>query len=167
MTIELHLADPRWADVFDGVSDELATALGHSSSIEHVGSTAVPDLAAKPIIDVLVGLPDHAAMHDAIGMSAKLGFELGEMGSPKSNNAFLYRPAHRGGMPVNLHLTIIGSDQWDNLIQFRTALRDDPTLRSSYEDLKHRLIVAANGDLEAYTMGKTQFISEVLGMSDD
>ena len=167
MRIELHIANSRWPEVFDGVSNELAAALGRSACIEHVGSTAVPGLAAKPIIDVLVGLPTDAGLRDAIRVSASLGFKSEEGGSPKSESAFLHRPAHRGGLPVNLHLTITGNAQWTDLIRFRTALRGDPTLRKSYEALKQRLIVAANGNLDLYTMGKTPFIAGVLGTSHD
>lgn len=167
MRIELYLADQRWPDVFNRVSNELANALGRSACIEHVGSTAVPGLAAKPIIDVLVGLPDNASLQDAIKVLAQLGFKLGDLGSLQLENAFLHRPEHCGGLPVNLHLTTTGSAQWSDLIRFCTALRGDPALRKSYEALKRRLIVAADGNIDLYTMGKTPFVAGVLGSSHD
>lgn len=167
MRIELHLADQRWPDVFDRVSNELATALGRSACIEHVGSTAIPGLAAKPIIDVLVGLPDNVSLQDAVKVLAQLGFKFGDFDSPQSESAFLHRPEHCGGLPVNLHLTTTGSAQGSDLIRFRTALRGNPALRKSYEALKRRLIVAADGNLELYTMGKTPFVAAVLGNSHD
>lgn len=167
MRIELHLADQRWSNVFDRVSNELATALGRSACIEHVGSTAVPGLAAKPIIDILVGLPENASLHDAGKALAQLGFKSEDLGSPQLESIFLHRPEQCGGLPVNLHLTTTGSAQWSDLMRFRTALRSDPALRESYEALKRRLIVAADDDLDLYTKGKTPFIDGVLGKSHD
>jgi len=167
MRVELHLADPRWPDVFDRVANGLAIALGSSACIEHVGSTAVPGLAAKPIIDVLVGLPDDASLRDVVKLLEQLGFKVGELGSPQSQSAFLHRPGHCGELPVNLHLTVTGSAQWNDLIQFRAALRNDPFLRTTYEAIKRRLIFQSNGDLDIYTMGKTPFVVEVLGSLHD
>jgi GrpB-like predicted nucleotidyltransferase (UPF0157 family) len=161
-TIEIRPADPSWRSAFVQAADELANVLGPDIRIEHVGSTAVPGLAAKPIIDILVGVTQAAEVSNAGQSLLRVGFAPGEPLKPGNPSAFLSRLSRGENLPINVHLTVAGSRQWRDLIGFRTELQSDPRLGARYEALKRRLAVTSGGDLNAYTAGKTAFVAEVL-----
>lgn len=160
--IEIRPADPSWRAAFAQVAGELATALGPEARIEHVGSTAVPGLAAKPVIDILVGMAQPADVSRDVPELVRLRFAAGETWKPDHPSAFFSRPAARDMPAINVHLTVVGSRQWRDLIQFRTALQRDARLGGRYEALKRRLAGTSRGDLDAYTAGKAAFVAEVL-----
>lgn len=160
--IELLPADPSWRIAFAQVAGELAAALGPEARVEHVGSTAVPGLAAKPVIDILIGLAEPGDTSCAVPELIRLGFAPGESSKPCHPSAFLSRPSGGGTPPINIHLTVVGSRAWCDLIQFRSALQRDARLGGRYEALKRRLATASGGDLDAYTAGKSAFVAEVL-----
>ncbi|WP_375268368.1 GrpB family protein [Phenylobacterium sp.] len=161
-SIEICPADPSWATAFALIADELAAELRHDVRIEHIGSTAVSGLAAKPVIDVLVGVARADNVVIAAESLLRLGFAPGEASGLSVPSAFFARPSRGVTPPINLHLTLAGSRQWDDLIRFRAALQGDPALAVRYEALKRRLAAASGGDLDAYTAGKTAFVAAVL-----
>jgi GrpB-like predicted nucleotidyltransferase (UPF0157 family) len=136
----------RLAAVFDGLA----------AGIEHIGSTSVPGLCAKPIVDILVGLRELSLSSAEIEAMQRLGYEyLGEFGLPG-------RLYFRKGEPRTHHVHVVtyGGDHWERHIAFRDVLRSNPEERRRYDELKRRL--AAEGHpREAYTEMKTPFIREV------
>jgi GrpB-like predicted nucleotidyltransferase (UPF0157 family) len=138
---------PHLAMVFDG----------RAEGIEHIGSTAVPDLCAKPIVDILVGLRELELSDSEIEAMRTLGYEyLGELGIP---GRLFFR---KGENPRthNVHVVEYGGEHWRRHIAFRDALRSDPEERRRYDELKRRL--ASEGHpREAYTEMKTPFIRAV------
>jgi FAD/FMN-containing dehydrogenase/GrpB-like predicted nucleotidyltransferase (UPF0157 family) len=146
-------SDPRWAAAFAAERDRLAPALG-GAAIEHIGSTAVPDLPAKPIIDIAVALPEDADVDACVAALAELGYERAPEGD-FDGRLFLRRPGH------HLSLTARGSDYWIEHLAFRDALRADDGLRRRYGDLK-RALAAEHDDPEAYTRAKTALVREAL-----
>lgn len=160
--IELRPADPSWQEAFAQAAEELTTVLGASARVEHVGSTAVPGLAAKPVIDVLVGVAQAEEVSDAARSLIELGFAPGEGRDPERPTVFLSRPSRGDEPSINIHLTVIESRQWRDLICFRAALEIDRRLSQRYEALKRRLAATSGGDLDVYTAGKTAFVAEVL-----
>lgn len=129
---------------------------GRAAAIEHVGSTSVPGLCAKPIVDILVGLRELSLSDAEIGGMERLAYEyLGEFGLPG-------RLYFRKGEPRTHHVHVVayGGDHWERHLAFRDALRSNPEERRRYDELKRRL--AAEGHpREAYTELKTPFIREV------
>jgi GrpB-like predicted nucleotidyltransferase (UPF0157 family) len=125
-------------------------------AIEHIGSTSVPDLCAKPIVDILVGLRELELTDEQIAAMTELGYEyLGEYGLPG-------RLFFRKGDPRthNVHVVKHGGEHWERQLVFRDALRSDPEERRRYDAFKRRL--AAEGhSREAYTELKTPFIRAV------
>jgi GrpB-like predicted nucleotidyltransferase (UPF0157 family) len=155
--------DPEWDRKFAEVGASLRGLLGaRVLGVEHIGSTAVPGLAAKPIIDVLVGLASMAEVFAAVPELEAAGWEF-----PDSINKEL--PARRfGKQAVNgvranhVHLVVHDAEEWTNLLVFRDALRADPGLAERYEELKRDLAVRFADEREKYTAAKTEFVRGVL-----
>jgi GrpB-like predicted nucleotidyltransferase (UPF0157 family) len=155
--VELVDHDPSWGELFE---EERARLLGvfddGAVAIEHIGSTSVPGLCAKPIVDIAVGLPKHELTDEQIAAMERLGYEyLGEYGLPG-------RLFFRKGEPRthNVHVVEHGGEHWERQIVFRDALRSDPEERQRYDELKRRL-AAAGHPREDYTELKTPFIRGV------
>lgn len=161
-SIEIRSADPSWPGVFLRVADELATLLGPDAQIEHIGSTAVAGLAAKPIIDVLIGVTQADEVSNTGQSLIRLGFVPGKASKPGASSAFFSRHSGRETPPINVHLTVARSREWHDFIRFRAALQGNLGLIVRYEALKCRLAVASGGDLDVYTAGKAAFVAEVL-----
>jgi GrpB-like predicted nucleotidyltransferase (UPF0157 family) len=125
-------------------------------AIEHIGSTSVPDLCAKPIVDILVGLRELELTDEQFAAMTELGYEyLGEYG-------LTGRLFFRKGDPRthNVHVVKHGGEHWERQLVFRDALRSDPEERLRYDAFKRRL--AAEGhSREVYTELKTPFIRAV------
>ena len=159
--IEVAPYDARWPAAFEQERALLAEALGPwlAGPPEHIGSTAVPGLAAKPVIDIMAPVHTLAASRPAIEAARELGY-VHYPYKPDVMHWFC-KPsaAHR---THHLHLVPLGSPLWRERLAFRDALRADPELRASYQALKldlahrHRLV------REAYTDAKTPFIEQVL-----
>ena len=155
--VELVEYDPRWRTLFEQERGRLASVFdGRVVAIEHIGSTSVPGLSAKPIVDVLVGLEKLELADEHIETMQKLGYEyLGEYGLP-GRLFFRNHDPHTH----NVHVVEHDGDHWNRHLVFRDALRADPEERRRYEELKRRL--AAEGHArDVYTELKTPFIREV------
>jgi GrpB-like predicted nucleotidyltransferase (UPF0157 family) len=150
--------DPCWGHSFAQIHSRIATVLaGVAVRIEHVGSTSVPGLSAKPIIDVdaIVEARDVTA---AIERLASLGYEhQGDLGVPQ-REAFRHghAPAH------NLYVCVAGSLHLRNHLTLRDALRAYPDLVREYGALKRDLALRFPQDIEAYVAGKTAFVTRIL-----
>jgi GrpB-like predicted nucleotidyltransferase (UPF0157 family) len=154
--VELVEYDPSWAQLFEHEREPLSAVFdGRVVAIEHIGSTSVPGLCAKPIIDVLVGLRELELSEEQISAMAALGYEyMGEHGLP---GRLFFRKEPR---THHVHVVEYGGEHWQRQLTFRDALRNDAEERRRYEAFKRRL--AAEGhSREAYTELKTPFIREV------
>lgn len=154
--VELVEHDPTWATLFEQERVRLAAIFdGHAIGIEHIGSTSVPGLCAKPVVDVLVGLRELELSDGEIRAMEGLSYEfLGEHGLP---GRLFFRKHPR---THHVHVVAHGGTHWERQITFRDALRTDADERQRYEEFKRRL--AAEGHpREVYTEMKTPFIREV------
>jgi len=159
-SIQIVDYDPAWAIDFARLRLRLLAAVkDFAVTVEHVGSTAVPGLAAKPILDVDVVVASVSDVPTAITRLAELGYrhqgDLGISGreafaSPSS------APAH------HLYVVVQGSEPWRNHIQFRDYLREHPESAKAYAELKRSLADRCQNDREKYTNAKTAFVEEVL-----
>jgi GrpB-like predicted nucleotidyltransferase (UPF0157 family) len=149
--------NPFWPEAFAEEAAAIKAALGDRAlAIEHYGSTAVPGLRAKPIIDLLIGVEDiDEALRFVEPMSA-LGYDYaGDQGIPE------HHIFGRGIARTHLaHVVVHGSDQWIRYLRFRRRLRNEPAVRAAYEALKVKLAatVATRAD---YTAGKTAFVTRL------
>ena len=152
--------DPRWTKLFCELRDGLPAGLRmRARSIEHIGSTAVPGLAAKPIIDIDVVVADEADVAEAIAMLAAAGYpHKGDAGVP-GREAF-DQPPH---LPEHhLYLCVEGAGPLVAHLRLRDHLRANPGTAREYAALKRELTAAYGDDREGYTEAKTAFIERVL-----
>jgi GrpB-like predicted nucleotidyltransferase (UPF0157 family) len=154
--VEISEYDPTWAELFEHERGRLSVVFNSGAvAIEHIGSTAVPGLCAKPIVDIAVGLEQLELTDEQIAAMERLDYEyLGEFGLP---GRLYFRTSPR---KYNVHVVKHGGEHWERQLVFRDALRSDPEERRRYDELKRRL--AAEGHSRgAYTELKTPLIREV------
>ena len=125
--------------------------------VEHVGSTAVPGLAAKPIIDLMLGIPEMKDSHIFVPHLASIGYE--QLGETVPGTLYNRKAVPRR---FNLHLTQYGGDFWIEHILFRDYLSSNPEVAAEYERLKRALMARLAHDPPAYNEGKADFIRSVL-----
>jgi GrpB-like predicted nucleotidyltransferase (UPF0157 family) len=160
--IEVHDYDPEWPRTYDALRGTLWPLVRDVAlSIEHVGSTAVPGLAAKPIIDVdIVAAPDRIAT--VIARLATVGYvHIGDAGVP-GREAFrnpAATPAH------HLYVCVEGCASLRNHLALRDHLRAHPSAARAYGDLKKQLAATRSDDIDGYVAGKAEMIADVLTAS--
>jgi GrpB-like predicted nucleotidyltransferase (UPF0157 family) len=153
--VEIAEHDPRWKEEFARAREEILGAIGpQAEAVEHVGSTSVPGLAAKPIVDILVGVRRFPLAVEQIDALCALGYSYhGESGIP-GRQYFNY------GWPRTRHLHAFAhrSPEFMRHVVFRDYLRAHPVEAKEYEALKRSLAGRFREDREAYTSGKTEFV---------
>lgn len=152
--------DTLWPLLFAEIRDRLAAALGSlAQQIEHIGSTSVPDLPGKPIIDIYVVVADRPDVRLAIDLLAELGYDHeGQLGVP-GREAFR-TPA--GAPPHHLYVCPADCADLDRVLTFRDQLRADGRLAERYAELKLKLAARHRDDHLAYNAGKTAFVDSVV-----
>jgi GrpB-like predicted nucleotidyltransferase (UPF0157 family) len=163
--LEIVPYDPDWPHVFLAERGRIAAALGALAlRIDHNGSTSVPGLAAKPIIDIQVSVE---RLHPIAAYAPQLA-QLGYVHVPHPDDAFcpfLHRPA---GWPHTHHVHVVEArgDEERRTLAFRDYLRDHNDIARDYADLKHRLAprysAAEFSSRQAYADAKTEFITRVI-----
>lgn len=162
-TIFLTEYDPAWPHLFAREAELLRQTLPATliTRLEHFGSTAVPGLAAKPIIDVLVGVQSLAeARQTAVSLLAALGYSYWH-DNPHPDRMFFVK-----GLPPNgprshhVHMVEPTSALWDRLL-FRDYLRQHPAEAARYAQLKYDLAARYRNDREAYTAAKADYINRI------
>jgi GrpB-like predicted nucleotidyltransferase (UPF0157 family) len=161
--------DTSWPQQFQKIRSVLDDALRNIPiAIEHVGSTSVPGLAAKPVLDIDIVVEDKIQLNKVIPIVVLLGYQFaGDLGI-KDRYAF---KANSNQSPVdgaatvwpkhNLYCCIQGSISLSNHLLFRDALRSSPALAAEYGELKKRLADATD-DIDVYVESKSAFIAGVL-----
>jgi GrpB-like predicted nucleotidyltransferase (UPF0157 family) len=155
--------DPGWAArgrAMAGRLDELL-APWRTTPTEHVGSTAVPGLPAKPVLDLQVAVPGFAVTADVLLALAPDGWHPvpPELDRRPWRRFFVLPDGDR--RVAHLHLLLADGDRWRDQLVFRDALRADPRLAADYATTKCALAAAHPDDREAYTAGKGEFVRRV------
>ena len=155
--------DPAWVAVFAQIRARVDASLGDlADAIEHVGSTAVPGLAAKPIIDIDVRLTAHTNLVDAIERLEDIGYHhRGDLGI-EGREAFdppADLPDH------HLYVCLPTASEFQRHLAFRDFLRANPHIATEYALLKKRLAVEFRQDRDGYTEAKGPFVEGVLRRS--
>jgi GrpB-like predicted nucleotidyltransferase (UPF0157 family) len=152
---------PEWVDIFEEEKRLLINTIGnYIIDIQHIGSTAIPDIIAKPIIDISIAIADFDEGKRCIEPTESLGYIY------KGENGITRRHYFVKGDPTAYHLHIVEhkSEEWRKNIIFRDTLRADKSLADKYAKLKMELAEKFGNNREAYTDGKTQFVKNVLEM---
>jgi GrpB-like predicted nucleotidyltransferase (UPF0157 family) len=155
--------DPRWPALYEEEKSRVLTALGDRiAGIEHIGSTAVPGLCAKPILDILIGL---RRLRDAKGCIPRLvaiGYEyVPEYEAALPERRYL-RKGSRENRTHHIHMVERDSEFYRSHVLFRDHLRTHPEDARRYNALKRELAVRFASDREGYTEAKAPFIREIL-----
>jgi GrpB-like predicted nucleotidyltransferase (UPF0157 family) len=159
--VEIRDYDPRWPAIFAGERDRLLAALAPAvTRIEHVGSTSVPGLAAKPIIDMMAAVPALPPLPEVCRTLRSLGYEdRGEAGVP-GRIVFVLGPY--ACRTHSLHACVADGPFWRDHLVFRDHLRAHAGDAVRYAALKRRLAAAHPTDRGAYTTGKDDFVREIV-----
>jgi GrpB-like predicted nucleotidyltransferase (UPF0157 family) len=159
--LRVAVYDPSWPLKFEAERADLQECIGPwvVGGIHHVGSTSVPGLPAKPVIDILVGVQTLERSRPCIEEVASLGY----LYSPYLGDVmhWLCKP-DQTRRTHHLHLVPVGSPRYLDELAFRDALRGNPALAGRYADLKRDLAARFPHDREAYTQHKAPFVQEVL-----
>ncbi len=163
--VEIAEYDPGWPRRFEAEAERLRDALAGCEvrAIEHFGSTAVPGLAAKPVIDMLLSVPGLAEAREVFpGRLAPLGYVFWA-DNPATDRLFFVRgmPPHGECRTHHLHVTEPDGAMWEQLL-FRDYLRAHPTEAASYAVHKRELAIQYSRDREAYTQAKAGFIETLM-----
>ena len=152
-----------WPGLFQEIRKELLSAFGTTPVVvEHIGSTSVPGLAAKPVIDVLLGATALTEIEAKIDVLKTFGYSYVskyERDLPM-RRYFVKSPPE--SLRIHVHGVVIGGRFWQEHLGFRDALRTSPQLLAEYQALKLRLAVEFADDKSAYTEAKGPFIQAVL-----
>jgi len=169
--------DPRWSERFERERALILRACGERAfvAVEHIGSTAVPGLAAKPIIDIMPGLRSIDDAPPLIPRLQSIGYEyVPEFERPNEFDEGMpsrryFRKDEQRARAFDVHMVEVGSDFWRDQIVFRGYLRDHPDVAAAYARLKRDLAADFNATLTAtsnanrgYTDRKTGFVLNVL-----
>jgi GrpB-like predicted nucleotidyltransferase (UPF0157 family)/ribosomal protein S18 acetylase RimI-like enzyme len=159
--IHVTAHDPAWPRAFAEEAPALARVMPPGARIEHIGSTSVPGLAAKPIVDIQVGVTeplDEARFH---ALLAPLGYEsMGEAGLP---GRLYFR--RRGPQSFNVHVLELGGVLWRNNLALRDYLRAVPGAAARYGQHKLAVVGAGANDLSTYSRGKAALVEELIAQA--
>ena len=163
--VEIVDYDPRWPLLFDKEARRLRLVLDPSLivGLEHFGSTAIPGLAAKPIIDILIAVRSLAAARATFVEALRKLDYVFWADNPKKDRLFFVK-----GMPPfglkrshHVHVTELQGEMWQRLA-FRDYLRAHPEEAAAYGRLKKRLVAEHQTDREAYTDAKSTYVASVM-----
>ncbi|WP_435178459.1 GrpB family protein [Halorussus sp. AFM4] len=152
---EIHLVDhdPAWRERFAGERDRLRTASDERLlGVFHIGSTAVEDLAAKPVVDVLAVYEDYVAASEAADALVEWGYDR------RRDDPDWLVLTRTEVEPVVVHLRPRSADAWRDHLVFREFLRENPGARAEYERAKREAAAAHPDDVAAYTDAKNEKI---------
>jgi GrpB-like predicted nucleotidyltransferase (UPF0157 family) len=164
--IQIVAYDPAWPQQFEQEKSRLAHLFPQLIQIEHVGSTAVPGLDAKPVIDIYATVASMEIADRLLPALCENGYVTSaEFNATLGNRRWLMRHAN-GRRTHHLHLVVSSSEHWQRAMRFRDQLRSDPALALAYVALKRSLAERHASDREAYTQAKTDFIHGALKCAD-
>lgn len=166
--IEVVPYDPHWPTRFARARRQIQSLIGvYITSIEHIGSTAVPGLAAKPVIDILIGVRHLEDAPEFLPPLATLGYTyIPEHESTFPERRYLHRIVQRRHTH-HLHIVEPASEFFRVHILFRNYLRTHPDAAAAYGALKAQLAEQYRCDREAYTEAKSDFIREILRLAEN
>ena len=159
-TIELVSHDPQWEEAYQGEKQRIE-ALIHDKiiGIEHIGSTAIKTICAKPIIDMAISLRKYEDGFECIQPLESIGYLYkGESGIPGRH----YFKTNDEIVKYHLHMLKISSEEWQNHILFRDYLNENPADAKKYEELKLRFMKEYQGSRELYTEKKIPFCKSMI-----
>lgn len=151
--------DPAWPQQYEAHARLIRDALDDTlTRIEHIGSTSVPGLAAKPIIDILAVVPNSADESSYVPQLGAVGYSL----RVREPSFFEHRMLRTAARDVHVHVYSPGTPEIGRIITFRDRLRRSAEDRVRYEAVKRRLAAQSWPDMDAYAEAKTSIIESIM-----
>jgi GrpB-like predicted nucleotidyltransferase (UPF0157 family) len=158
-TIHLEEYDPRWPELFKREAKRIRSALGDKVlRLEHVGSTSVPGLCAKPVIDILLVVKDSSDESAYVSALEKAGYLL----RIREPEWFEHRLFKGPDTDINLHVFSLGAEEIDRMLRFRDWLRSQEADRKKYARVKRRLAKKKWRHIQNYADAKSSIIREIM-----
>jgi len=164
--------NPGWATLAADACQKVQQTCGNLVvEVQHVGSTAVPRLPAKPILDIAAAVDNFDVIPDLIQKFTGLGYLyrgvlselLGTSKNAEDADSYLFvKESSPDVRTIHLHIVEYKGTEWENYIRFRDVLRNDPIIRKQYAQLKLNLLTRFPNDRKSYTASKHNFIQEIL-----
>jgi GrpB-like predicted nucleotidyltransferase (UPF0157 family) len=157
--IFLAAYDPEWTTTYEDLAETIRKTLGDIAvEVEHVGSTAVPGLDAKPIIDIDLIVPDSTDEASYVGPLERLGYEF----ILREPDWFEHRLLRLGVPAANLHVFSEGCEEHTRMLEFRDRMRVDDDVRDRYRNAKRALSSRTWAYIQDYADAKSDIIREIL-----
>ncbi len=163
--VSLEIYNPVWHEIFEAEKSALRQVLGDKFiAAEHVGSTAIPGIKAKPILDMMVAirsLDDWEWIQEPL---SKLGYEF-RRDNRNEQGHILFVKGPEENRTHYLKVAELDSDFWTEHVLFRDYLLRNPEYIAEYQKIKEQLLDEHKGNREPYTKGKEEFIRKILGLA--
>lgn len=159
--VEVVPHDPNWRKLFEAASKQITDALGDNVvAIHHIGSTAIPGIYAKPIIDLLVEIKDIVKLDRQNSLMESLGYEvMGEFGIP--GRRYFRKDNQAGDRTHHIHIFKADSEQVERHLAFRDYMIAHPDDAQRYSELKRQLAREYPKNIDGYMDGKDGFIKAI------
>jgi len=160
--------DPHWVELFQEEKLRLHSLLEHLSPvIEHIGSTSVSNLGAKPVIDIMIGLDREEALDMLIAPIEVLGYSYRKEHEAEMPYRRFFRKDTAGIRSHHIHAVSLTHPFWPRHIAFRDHLRNNLVDAIEYEALKRQLADQYRFDADGYTEAKSAFIQSIIARTED
>lgn len=160
-TVSLAPYNPKWVDLYKREEKELKTILGGKVYVEHIGSTAIPGISAKPLVDVMVGIPLMRDIKKYIQKLEASGYHYRPNFGRIDQHVVLAK-GNEHSRTHYIHVLRYNGKLWKDRLVFRDYLRTHPSLVKQYASLKERLAKQFANDRAMYTDRKGEFIRNVV-----
>ncbi|MBG9735483.1 GrpB family protein [Paenibacillus alvei] len=159
--------NPEWIKRYEEERDKIREAVSAICiAVEHIGSTSVPGLGAKPVIDMMLGVREIADVkHEHKERLQAIGYEY--VHKPEFPERLFFRRGKWRAGTEHLHVYQYAGEMWQNNIRFRNYLRSHPATKEQYVQLKHALAAQFPHDRVHYTAGKAAFIREIMSKAHE
>jgi len=159
--VEIVPHDPQWREAFEAEAKQVASALGENvTAVHHIGSTAIPNIYAKPVIDLLVEVRDITEVDGRSSAMESLGYEvMGEFGIP--GRRYFRKDNQEGIRTHQIHAFETGSAEVKRHLAFRDYVIANPDDAQRYSELKRQLADEHPQSMDRYMDGKDSFIKEI------
>lgn len=152
-----------WEEIAASTIKELKEIFGETAlDIQHIGSTAIRSIKAKPIIDIAVGISCFETLSDILPKLEATGIYKSALHAVPNDVLYVIGDFDDDTRTHHIHIVEFGSMQWKNYINFRDYLNSNPSIAKQYEDLKIELVTRNENNRNAYTDGKEDFINNTL-----
>jgi len=164
--VRLSPHNPDWVTLGAQECAAVAALLGPLAvAVVHVGSTAVPGLEAKPILDIAAAVRDQVPIDDVVSRLCEKGSYAYD-GDRRDDGGLLFVRGEGTFRTVHVHVVGQGSRAWEDYLRFHALLRDDPDARDAYQTAKRQLARTFARDRPGYTKAKGIVVEELLGSDD-